>query len=741
VNYVFPLTDLPHVADPARLGGKGWALHRMSSAGFAVPKTLCLITEAYTEFARSTGLGVRVQLELSRKPFPDMRWEEMWDAAQRIRGMFVRADIPQSLSGPLIESVKRHFGDAPVVVRSSAPGEDSAKSSFAGLHESFVNVRGAREILKAVRKVWASLWSDAALLYRQKIGLGTERAAMAVLIQEMVAGGRSGVAFSMSPMDRRQSVVEAVHGLNQGLVDGTIAPDRWLLERPGGTILRHEPAKRDVRVVASAGGTAVEALPETLAATPPLSPDQVTSVFAAIVELESLFGAPQDVEWTFTGERLVILQSRPMTTGEADAEERQRRWHLSLKRSLADLHTLRSLIVEERIPRMIAEAGELATIDLSALPDADLATEIERRNRIRDHWTKVYWEEFIPFAHGVRLFGRFYNDTFPADDPYQFMDLLVGEGLESTRRNLMLEELADMLRDDPALLRAFANEGLPTPNERFNEVADRFLRSFGDLSCPMSASDSRSPELDVLAPLLLQMAGRSRRKTPSLATREEAETRFLANFEDPLQRHQAEQLLTLARESHRLRDDDNIHLGRIEGHHRAAVQEGSRRLRKTAEDKRHDPLLVRTVAANAGVLEESGPLNRPRSDRVRVRQLQGHPAGPGLFTGIARVIRRHQDLAGFMAGEILVCDSIDPNMTFVIPLASAIVERRGGMLVHGAIIAREYGLPCVTGIPEATEIIATGDRVTVDGHTGLVTIHGQETDGSPRTLESARTTG
>jgi rifampicin phosphotransferase len=740
VKYVFPLTDLAQ-ADPAVLGGKGSALHRTSAAGFTVPKTLCLITEAYSEFARSTGLGVRVQLELSRKPFPDMRWEEMWDAAQRIRGMFLRVDIPQPLSGPLIESVQRHFGDAPVVVRSSAPGEDSAKSSFAGLHESFVNVRGAGEILKAVRKVWASLWSDAALLYRQKIGLGTERAAMAVLIQEMVVGGRSGVAFSMSPVDQGQSMVEAVHGLNQGLVDGTIPPDRWLLERPGGTILRHEPAKRDSRVVASPEGTAIEALPEALAATPPLSPLEVRGVFAAIIELESLFGAPQDVEWTFADERLVILQSRPVTTGEADAEERQRRWHLSLKRSLADLHTLRAIIVEERIPRMIAEAGELASVDLSALPDADLATEIERRDRIRDHWTTVYWEEFIPFAHGVRLFGRFYNDTFPTDDPYGFMDLLVGESLESTRRNLMLEELADMLRGDPALLRAFAEGGLPTQDERFNESADRFLRSFGDLSGPMSASDSRTLELDVLAPLLLQMAGRSRRKPPSRTTREVAEARFLDHFQDPLQRRQAAQLLTLARESHRLRDDDNIHLGRIEGHHRAAVQEGSRRLRNTAADNRHDPRLVRAVAANAGVLEKSGTVNRPRPDRVRVRQLQGHPAGPGLFTGSARVIRRHQDLAGFKAGEILVCDSIDPNMTFVIPLASAIVERRGGMLVHGAIIAREYGLPCVTGIPEATEIIATGDRVTVDGHTGLVTIHGQDADGTARTLESAPSAG
>jgi len=71
----------------------------------------------------------------------------------------------------------------------------------------------------------------------------------------------------------------------------------------------------------------------------------------------------------------------------------------------------------------------------------------------------------------------------------------------------------------------------------------------------------------------------------------------------------------------------------------------------------------------------------------------------------------------------MVCDAVDPNMTFIVPLCSAIVERRGGMLIHGAIIAREYGIPCVTGVPEAVELIETGDMLTVDGYLGVITIN------------------
>jgi pyruvate,water dikinase len=100
----------------------------------------------------------------------------------------------------------------------------------------------------------------------------------------------------------------------------------------------------------------------------------------------------------------------------------------------------------------------------------------------------------------------------------------------------------------------------------------------------------------------------------------------------------------------------------------------------------------------------------------------GQPAAKGVASGRARVILQHQDLAEMKAGEILVCDAIDPNMTFAIPLARGVVERRGGMLIHGAIIAREYGLPCVTGIPDACERIRTGDMICVDGFLGIVTI-------------------
>ena len=87
-----------------------------------------------------------------------------------------------------------------------------------------------------------------------------------------------------------------------------------------------------------------------------------------------------------------------------------------------------------------------------------------------------------------------------------------------------------------------------------------------------------------------------------------------------------------------------------------------------------------------------------------------------------RRVRTSDDLGAFRAGDVLVCDAIQPSFTHLVPLAAAVVERRGGMLIHGAIIARELGIPCVNGIDRAVELLRDGERVTVDGWLGIVTV-------------------
>jgi pyruvate,water dikinase len=722
VNYLLTLSNITP-ADRARIGGKGYALARLAAQGLRVPETVCLTNAAYNDYLDATGLRERILMELNRKDFQEMRWEEMWDASLRIRNFFLTTPMPGLMARALEDSLSQ-FTDRPVVVRSSAPEEDSSQSSFAGLHESFVNVIGAEAILHHIRLVWASLWSDAALLYRQELGLDISTSSMAVVIQELVAGEVSGVTFSRNPSNEAQTAIEAVYGLNQGLVDGLIEPDRWLIDRSTRVLDHLSPQERSSFYQTEGPTVSLKTLPEELASRPPLSPEQVWQVYEMAVQLEEAFESPQDIEWTSSTGLWYLLQSRPITTVATDNQD-QRPWYLSLRRSYENLKVLRRRLENELIPAMKTAAVELQQQDLSILDDAALAREISRRQDIYDHWLAVYWRDFIPFAHGMRLFGQLYNDALRPEDPFEFMNLLGGAPLASLDRNRRLAKLAARVRQDSSLADAIHSNNLNALGSEFRQLLDDFLKLYGDLSCPATGAQCRQGPEAILQ-FVAEMAEHPPRHGATAPANVAALTQnFLGRFSG-IKQTEAADILDLARASYRLRDDDNIFLGRLEAQKINSLQEAQQRLARrdiTLPEDLPPSEIIKALTDNHYIPQVSDLLGAsPEQPQIKARQLIGQPAGPGLAQGPARVISSFQDLWQFEHGEVLVCDAVDPTMTFVVPLAAAVVERRGGMLIHGAIIAREYGLPCVTGVPEATTLIHTGDSLTVDGYLGIVVI-------------------
>jgi pyruvate,water dikinase len=718
MNLAIPLVKVRN-QDRERVGGKAFSLAVMARKNMNVPYAVCVSTEAYSHYVDSTGLRERILFEMNRKSFDEMRWEEMWDASLRIRNMFINTPMPSELSVALRRIIGARFSDKAAVVRSSAPGEDSAKASFAGLHESYVNVRGTDSILEHIRLVWASLWSDAALLYRQELGLDVEMSTMAVVVQEIIVGEKSGVVFGKNPNDPSQAVIEAVYGLNQGLVDGTVEPDRWILDRKTGQLISHIPAHRDKAVFPSPNGVRLEPLPSTKSNTPPLDRGSIAEIFNHALATETLFGEPQDMEWTFRGDMLYVIQSRPITTGLTGDSGDKRSWYLGLRRSFENLKELRRKIEDELIPAMVEEAAQLSRRDLKELSESELVDEIKGRSAIYDKWLDVYWSEFIPFAHGARLFGQVYNDAMRPADPYEFMDLLKATNMASLERNRMLEDMASMIREHPQLAEALRN-GKTNADEKFDKALDTFVNTFGDLFSGLAESKGQHI---AIARLLLEMAGQPPAQRPFRPKDIDSLMRnFLSRFEGE-QRAEAAELLELARTSYQLRDDDNIHLGRIKGQLLAGMEEAKRRIEELPSDGVETRELTSLLKDPRYIFKQRASADQPEAEyRIKARQIVGQPAGPGIARGKARVIADPSDVFGFEAGEILVCDAVDPTMTFVVPLSAGIVERRGGMLIHGAIIAREYGLPCVTGVPDATSLIHTGDQLTVDGYLGIVII-------------------
>jgi len=718
-------------AGKEQVGGKAYCLAKISSQGIRIPLTFCIPCKVYEAYLDQTRLRDRILLEINRKPFAQMRWEEIWDIALRIRNFFLTTPIPKAIRDNLKQLIDTFCGDSPVAVRSSAPGEDGSANSFAGLHDSFLNISGTDDIIKHIKLVWASLYSDAALLYRKELELDTQTSQMAVVIQELIPSDKSGIFFSLNPSNSNESVIESVYGLNQALVDGDIEPDRWILSRSTGKIISQTDPVRKRYAVPTKTGVAFNDLTPSAAQTPPLNEPEVRQIWESGKRLEDLFGRPQDVEWTIFNDQLTILQARPITsTGFNDTDDK-RSWYLTLHRSYENLQKLYEKIEHHLIPQMISEAENLSKQTLEMLSVQALCREIEKRQKIYDYWVKIYWADFIPFAHGIRLFGQIYNDAVTPEDPYEFMALLENTGLKSMERNSLLENLAQMIRNDSELKKQLESELLPKSGHPFTGMLDSFVDQFGDLSCTTGSGSECQYGENAIIKLLLEFSSRSAKSRTSNQNDAAALKDNYLNCFLPDRRDFAEDVLHLGRESYRLRDDDNIHLGRIEARLFEAVQEGQGRLTASSTTNKEIEMLLKipalTLIPEGQSKEEEAVTDKTAAEKwFSSRQIVGHPAGPGIASGRARLLKTPQDLLSFKQGEILVCQGVDPNMTFVVPLAAAVVEERGGMLIHGAIIAREYGLPCITGASNVMQLIENGDQITVDGYLGIITCQTEE---------------
>lgn len=745
-SWIIALADAASVT-AASIGNKAANLARLARVGYRVPSGFCLTTAAYQRFVREQELAPVIQMELRRKPMQTLRWEELWDVALRIRSAFLAAEIDDDLSYAIESAAAGLPPGKAWAVRSSAPGEDSSLRSFAGLHESVVGVRGTQELLDAIRKVWASLWSDAALLYGHEISLDPSGSSMAVLVQEMVDQSPSGVAFARDPRDRRSpyAVVEAVPGRCGDLVDGTVEPDRWFVHRESGAILEWRAGRR---------GQEDEMEPL-------LPPNALDDLLRTLLHIEAFFGWEPDLEWTGHSECLTILQARPITWGEPDRED-PRRWYLSLKLGGKALKRLAALVTETRIPQLVADCDRLGHEALEALDDGQLADNICRRLTLLHHWREIYRDEFIPFADGVRQLGHYYNDAIGPADPYEFVGLLEGQSMLATQRNHEFMALSAFIRSQPELKSALegcfaAGESAVVWTKLRQSLTSlaggsEFLRRLGSLlleHMDIVYGETRlgeHPELIVAT--VLQLAPASQRmddpQDPGTARGLQIQDLEKRLFEavGEARREEASDILRIGRLSWQLRDDDNLLVSRLESQLFRALRAGTERLIGAGrlpitalERVREDAAtpLVEALRDPAVALSEWFAVELPQQSRELrsqeiPRQLIGQPAAPGVASGPVCRVRNARDLGRFRRGCVLVCDAIQPMMTHVVPLATGIIERRGGMLIHGAIIARELRIPCVNGIDRAIELFTEDQWVTVDGHLGIVTVGRAEFD-------------
>ena len=311
---IYPL-DTNITPTLAQVGGKGLSLIEMTQAGLPVPAGFILAAEAYDTFVAENDLQSQLLDLAGAVSASDPQSSER--ASMAIHKLFLAAEMPEIIRADLLAAYAAlsHEGEVAVAVRSSATTEDLPSASFAGQHESYLNVQGQDALLDAVVACWASLWTARAISYRARHSVDPATLSLAVVVQRLIAADAAGVLFTANPVDgaREQMVINAAWGLGEAIVGGRVTPDTLLVDRASQRILTRETATKRIMTVRAAQGTKERPVP-TAQQDQQVLDDGTTLELARIgAQVEAHFGLPMDIEWALADGEISMLQARPIT--------------------------------------------------------------------------------------------------------------------------------------------------------------------------------------------------------------------------------------------------------------------------------------------------------------------------------------------------------------------------------------------------------------------------------------------
>lgn len=832
----------PLASRPENSGGKGANLALLTAGKFDVPQGFIVVAPAYREWIE----GIPHWREAVRALAEDDA-SALAPAAAMFREQLRRVPLPDGLAAEIRSVVNGWPAGTPCAVRSSSTMEDLARAAFAGQHDSFLNCMDPDAVVTAVRDCYISLWNDRAIAYRHRHGFDHAATNMAVVVQQMVNCDTAGVAFSLNPVtgEMGTAVIDANHGLGESVVSGSCEVDHWEIDKETGAILSASIAHKTLRTVyAPAGGTRDEALGEEMGKAPALTAGQVAEVGALLRRIELWLRFPQDIEWGFTSGRLVILQSRPITTipprwTRDESAERfpnvvtpltwdfvDRGFHQSMAHSfrlmdfppfagqwfgkhdhyiygnqnavdiyarrfpfnltsLADLPLL--------IPRLREQFRWVQELPVRWSRDLDyylirlgefMAEPIEHKSipslwnfvrEINAHGTQYFLPNIaISVTQGIlyKLLHFLLRQLFEPEETAPLMDgLLAFCETKTGTINKELYDLAQMVKRDSLLERRLCDSG----SKRDLWESGVLSREHGDFHqrflLLMRDHGHREIDFDPYHPLWAEVPWVALEQVrlivdapagPTPAQRERELKIRSRSAELSLFRRLPEELhffvhevIRLARIYTALDDLEHYQTTRLAMPLRKALGTLGQRLVERgilmepldiffareadleAAIASDSPLkwqaITRTVTSEKASWEEArirtprwipdapDPGSDPAGDGP---DMPGLPGSPGMAEGEVYIVSGPQDFAGFPRGSILVARTTSPAWTPLFYAAAAVVTECGGPLSHGAVTAREMGIPAVMSVRRCLTRLTNGCRVRVDGSKGSIRLIG-----------------
>lgn len=309
--------DLIDKHDIPIAGGKGANLGEMIGSGFPVPNGFVVTSTAYFKYVEETKIKDTIKhlfdgLDVNNP-------EKLFAVSKAVEHLIIRTPMPQEIEDSILESykqIKKKFDAKLVAVRSSATAEDLPDASFAGQQETYLNITGEKELLQAVQKAWASLFTPRAIFYRVEKKFDHFKVGICIVVQKMVDSKVSGVMFSINPVnnDKNQMIIEAVLGLGEMIVQGKVTPDHFEVDKKSLTITNKIISTQTIEMVRHGKGNIDKKVPMSVGSKQKFSDHMVLQLAEIGKKLEHHYMFPQDSEWAYDGKKLYIVQTRPITT-------------------------------------------------------------------------------------------------------------------------------------------------------------------------------------------------------------------------------------------------------------------------------------------------------------------------------------------------------------------------------------------------------------------------------------------
>ncbi|MFZ3322711.1 MAG: PEP/pyruvate-binding domain-containing protein [Usitatibacter sp.] len=716
------LTDLERttVRDRLQLGGKAVSLARLMEIGYPVPSTLVISAEVVSGIV---------------------------SAAQNPE----RLDIPRDLTDEIAQKTRtwRRY-----CVRSSSVHEDSDDQAWAGVLKSCVDI-GFDEVEDSIREVISSLYSPASLKYAMSRSVCAQDLKIAIILQEYVDGQVSGVGFSIDPVNHYENavVLEVAEGPAEKLTEGSIVPDRYVIEKANGRILDARPGQSRGYAVSRA---------------------TVIDVASQITRLEQAFGCAIDVEWTIDNGVFVPLQARPITTSRpfrdvaAKAPQSYRFWWLDhdarwqFELGILSLETDRD-VSANRLTDVIYVREDGSTRCLISADDTMRLSEVGVELRSMTHFQRFRAESIqsLNRAEDVRraLGETEIKQLGPAqiclhlqaiEDAYRRCSALyrtcdpyaTNAIFAAASRFIPVEKLFALVAQPNEIRERESRDWRALVEQDFDEAAawkhvrtypwlvpnlftrdailttlrekHRVSQDLYDRPAPDSAETDEMDLPDSVRDILFILRGLSDLRL-RLKMAWASFDFFFVDLYEAISRHTRVPIREL-RDCHPISSMIAL-LG----------NEASPTADAPALAHLHDGKVAFVSAEHAGEFWRHRSVLFDHADDTNANdEIRGTVANHGKISGRVHILscndvdKANRVRAQMLDGDVLVSEMIQFNVMDLVQRAGGLITDEGGMLSHAAILAREMGIPCIVGTQRATQMLRDGDRVTIDTKAGWV---------------------